>query len=70
MRKGRHAQLPLIESLSEPERAFHPRRRDHTQTMADQPTVVDLLRTIEEMRITADASAAQKAELDAAYLSL
>ena len=60
MPKGRHAQLPLIESLPEPERAFHHRRRDHHQTMADQPTVVDLLRTIEEMRIAAEASATRE----------
>ena len=45
--------------------------------MADQPNVADLLRTIEEMRISAEASATRErarddrnAEKDAAYAAL
>ena len=84
MRQGRCVQLPLIESLPEPERTFHRRRQEHRHLMADQPNMEDLLRQIEEMRITAEASATRErarddiereravheAERDAAYTSL
>ena len=60
MPQSRRSLLPLIESLLEPERDLHRRCREHLQLMADQPNVADLFRQIEEIRISAEASATRE----------